>query len=84
MKRLLITAFAAAALTAAATEVLWSHSTRLSVGTAAMPSLEELYIAACPKKLPIEECEDTSLAHPTAAKRQEVGLIRAITYLLWN
>jgi hypothetical protein len=43
MKRPMISAIAAVALLAAAT-LLWSHapSTKLSAGTAAMPSMQEL------------------------------------------
>ena len=43
MKGLMIPAFAAVALFAAATAMLWSPSTKLSAGTAAMPSLHELH-----------------------------------------
>jgi len=46
-KRLMICAFAAVALFgAAAAAMLWSPSTELSAGTAAMPSLQELHTAA--------------------------------------
>ena len=69
MKRLLISAFASVALFAAATAMQWSHSTESSVGTAAMPSLQELQTAANLNKLPIEEFEDMSLVYSTAPKR---------------
>ena len=69
MKRLIIPAFAAVALFAAATAMLRSRSTEPSVRTAAMPSLQELHTAAGVNKLPIEEFEDMSLVHPTKTKR---------------
>ena len=69
MKRLMIGAFAAVALFAAATAVLQSRSTELSAGTAGMPSLQELHTAAAVNKLPIEEFEDMSLVYPTKTKR---------------
>jgi hypothetical protein len=69
MKRLMISAFTAVVLIAATTAMLWSHSTKLSAGTAAMPSLQELHTAAGVNKLPIEEFEDMSLVYSTATKR---------------
>ena len=66
MNLLVITAFAAVALIAATTELLWSHSTKLSAGRT-MPSLQELDTAACLTRLPIEACEDMS---STATKRR--------------
>jgi hypothetical protein len=63
MKRLMIPAFAAVALFAAVTARLWSHSTKLSAGTAAIPSLQELHIVAGVKKLP------NHLIFPSLAKR---------------
>jgi hypothetical protein len=65
MKRLMIPTFAVVALFAAATAMLWSPSTRLSAGTAAMPSLHELHIVAGVNKLPIEDVEDMSLVYST-------------------
>jgi hypothetical protein len=67
MKRLMIPAFVAIALLAAttATAMLWSPSTKLSAGTAAMPSLLELHIAAGVNKLPIEDFDDMSLVYST-------------------
>ena len=65
MKRLMISTFAAVALFAATTAMLWSPSTKLSAGTAAMPSLHELHTAAGATKLPIEEVEDMSLVYST-------------------
>jgi hypothetical protein len=41
----------------------------LSAGTAAMPSLQELQIAARGNKLPIEDFEDMSLVYSTVTKR---------------
>jgi hypothetical protein len=71
MKRLMISAFVAVALLAVATTVLRSHSppsTDRPVGTAGMPSLQELHSAAGANKLPIEEFEDQSLVYPTVTK----------------
>ncbi len=65
MKRLMITTFAAVALFAATTAMLWSPSSKLSAGTAAMPSLHQLHIAAAATKLPIEDFEDMSLVYST-------------------
>ena len=64
MKRLMITTFTAVALFAAMTAMLWSPSTKLSAGTAAMPSLNQVHIAAA-NKLPIEDFEDMSLVYST-------------------
>ena len=65
MKRLMITTFAAVALFfAAMTAMLWSPSTKLSAGTAAVPSLNQVHIAAA-NKLPIEDFEDMSLVYST-------------------
>jgi hypothetical protein len=71
MKRLMISALAAVALLAAttATAMLWSPSTKLSAGTAAMPPLHELHIAAGANKLPIEDYEDMSLVYSTVTAR---------------
>jgi hypothetical protein len=70
MKRLVIPAFAAVALFAVvATAVLWPHSTKLSAGTAAMPSLQELHTVAGANKLPNQEIDDQSLIFPSIAKR---------------
>jgi hypothetical protein len=69
MKRLMICAFAAVALVAAAFALLRSPPTEISAGTAAMPSLQELHTAAGVNKLPTEEFEDMSLVHPSAPKR---------------
>jgi hypothetical protein len=63
MKRLMISAFAAVALLAAATTMLWSHSpsnTRPVKAADAM-SLQELHNAANVNKLPIEDFDDQSL-----------------------
>ena len=68
-KRLMICAFATVALIAAATAMQWSHSTALSAGTAAMPSLQELHTAAGVNKLPNHEIEDQALMFPSVAKR---------------
>ena len=63
MKRLMISAFAAVALIAAATTMLWSHSpsnARRAISADAM-SLQELHNAANVNKLPIEDFDDQSL-----------------------
>ena len=70
-KRLMISAFAAVALLAAATTMLPSRSpatNRASV-TAGMMSLQELHAAAGVNKLPIERFEDQSLVYSTTTKR---------------
>ena len=63
MKRPLISVIAAVALLATTITLLWSHtpSTKLSAGTAPMPSLQELHTAANANKLPNQEIEDQSL-----------------------
>jgi hypothetical protein len=70
MKRLMISAFAAVALLAAATNMLRSHSPSTDglVATAGMPSLQELQSAADVNKLPTGEFEDRSLVYSTETK----------------
>jgi hypothetical protein len=67
MKRLMIAAFAAVALLAGATTMLWSHAPSIDrpVGPAGMMSLQELHAAAGVNKLPIEDFEDQSLVYST-------------------
>jgi len=65
MKRLMIPTFAAVALFAAATAMLWPPSTKLSAGIAAMPALHDLHTVAGVNKLPIEDVEDMSLVYAT-------------------
>jgi len=63
MKRLMISAFAAVALLAAATTMLWSHSpfnARPAISADAM-SLQEIHNAANVNKLPTEDFDDQSL-----------------------
>jgi hypothetical protein len=69
MKRLMIFAFATVALLAATTATLRAPSTKLSAGTATMPSLRELHTAAGVNKLPIEDFEDMSLVYSTVTMR---------------
>ena len=71
MKLLMISGFAAVALFAAATTMLWSHSlsTDRHVGAADMTSLQEHHPSADVNKLPIENFEDMSLVYSTATKR---------------
>jgi hypothetical protein len=66
----MISAIAAVAVLAATITLLWSHtpSTKLSAGTASVPSLQELCTAADANKLPNQEIEDQSLIFPGAAK----------------
>jgi C4-dicarboxylate transporter len=63
MKHLMISAIAAVAVLATTIALLWSHtpSTKLSAGTASMPSLQEFYTAANANKLPNQKIEDLSL-----------------------
>ena len=71
MKRLMISTFAAVALLAAATTMLWSRSPSIPrpVGPASMTSFQELHSAAGVSKLPIEDFEDLSLVYSTVTKR---------------
>jgi hypothetical protein len=63
MKRLMISAFAAIALFAAATTMLRSHTpaTSRAAGSSDAMALQQLHSAAGVNKLPIEEFEDQSL-----------------------
>jgi len=67
MKLLMISAFAAISLLAAATTMLRSHSpsTNHLVG---MPSLQELQSTADVNKLQVEEFEDQSLVYSNKTK----------------
>jgi hypothetical protein len=71
MKRPMMSAIAAVAVLATAITLLWSHtpSTKLSAGTAPMPSLQELHTAANASKLANQEIEDQSLIFPSVAQR---------------
>lgn len=70
MRRLMISAFAAVALLAAATTMLRSRSPAADhlVGMAGMPSLQELQSAGEVNKLPIEEFEDRSLVYSSETR----------------
>ena len=70
MKRLMISAFAAVALLAAATNMMRSHSSSTDgpAATAGIPSLQELQRAADVNKLPTGEFEDRSLVYSTETK----------------
>jgi hypothetical protein len=58
----MISAFLAVALLAGgAAAILRSHSLSTSVGTAAMPTMQELHGSANVDKLPAEDFEDRSL-----------------------
>ncbi len=65
MKRLIISAFVAVALFAAATTMLRSHTPAAgrAIGSADAMSLRELHTAPDVNKLPIEEFEDQSLVY---------------------
>jgi len=69
MKRLMIAAFAVVALIATATAIMWHPSGKLSAGTAAMPSLQELHTVAGANELSNQEIEDQALVFPIIAKR---------------
>jgi hypothetical protein len=66
MKRLMISGFVAVAVLAAATTMLWSHSSAHRSAAAGNSSSQA---ATGAKILPIEEFEDMSLVYSTAAKR---------------
>ena len=68
MKRLVISVLAAVALLAGATGILRSRSVSTNVGTAAMPTMQELQSEAGVDKLPVEDFEDRSLVYPRETK----------------
>jgi hypothetical protein len=68
-KHLIVPVFAVVVLIATITAGVWHHSSKLSAGTAAMPSLQELHAGAAANKLPNQEIEDQSLVFPNIAKR---------------
>jgi len=69
MKRLMIIPTLAAVALIAAAIVMHRSSTKLSAGTAAMPSMQELHTVAGVNQLPDQEIEDQSLIFPSIAKR---------------
>jgi hypothetical protein len=69
MKLLMISAFAAVALFAAATSMLRSNLPSNDGRASGMPSLQELQSTADVNKLPIEEFEDRSLVYSNEKKR---------------
>jgi hypothetical protein len=69
MKRLMIIPTLAAVALIVAAIVMHRSSTKLSAGTAAMPSLQELHTAASANNLPTQDFEDMSLVNPSVAKR---------------
>ena len=71
MKRLMISAFAAVALLAVATTMLWSRSPSMGhpVEPAGLMALQEMHSGDRVNKLPIEDFEDQSLVYSTATKR---------------
>jgi hypothetical protein len=70
MKRLMISGFAAVALLAVATTMLWSRSPSMGhpVEPAGLMTLHEMHSGAGVNKLPIEEFEDQSLVYSTAKR----------------
>jgi len=66
MKRLIIAAIAAIAVTAAATTALRYHSIRPvhAAATTGMPPVQELAASADTSKLPVQEFKDHSLVYP--------------------
>jgi hypothetical protein len=71
MKRLMISAFAAVALLAVATTMLWSRSPSMGhpVEPAGLMTLQEMHSGARVNKLPNDDFEDQSLVYSTATKR---------------
>lgn len=71
MKRLVVSAFSAVVLLAAAATMQWSQSPSIArpVGPEGLMSLQKLQAAVGVNKLPIEEFEDQSLVYSTVAKR---------------
>jgi hypothetical protein len=68
MKVLIICALTAAAVLAGVTGIRRSHSPSTNVGTAAMPTIQELQSTARAYKLPAEDFDDRSLVYPREAK----------------
>jgi hypothetical protein len=70
MKRLIISAFLAVALLAGgAAAIHRSRSLSTSVGTAGMPTMQELHGSANVDKLRAEDFEDRSLEYPRETRR---------------
>jgi hypothetical protein len=71
MKRFIVSLFATVIFFAAATTMLWSHSSSINrpAASASMMSLQELNTTAGVNKLPTENFEDQSLVFSTVAKR---------------
>lgn len=71
MKRLVVSAFSAVVLLAAAATMQWSQSPSVAgpVGPAGLMSLRDMQASAATSKLPIEEFEDQSLVYSALAKR---------------
>ena len=68
MKRLMISGFAAVALLAAATTMLWSHAPSIDRPVAPAAMMPSQAVAGV-NTLPIEEFEDMSLVYSTVTKR---------------
>jgi hypothetical protein len=69
MKLLIISSVAALSLLAAVSGIHQSRLLSAPVETAAMPTMQELHIAAGVDKLPVEDFEDRSLVYPREAKQ---------------
>jgi hypothetical protein len=68
MKILMVSAVAAATLLAGTAGILRSHSHPTNVGTAGLPTMQELHLSANVNKLPVEDFEDRSLVFPRETK----------------
>ena len=68
MKILTISALAAAALLTGTAGILRPHLHPTNVGTAGMPTMQELHGSANVDKLPSEDFEDRSLVFPRETK----------------
>jgi hypothetical protein len=69
MKILMISAIAAGALVAGTASALRSHPHSTNVGSAGMPTMQELHRSANVDKLPTEDFEDRSLVFSRETKR---------------
>jgi hypothetical protein len=69
MKLLIISSVAALSLLAGVNGIHHLHLLSTPVETAAMPTMQELHLAAGVDKLPVEDFEDRSLVYPREAKQ---------------
>ena len=68
--RSLVIVFAILALVVVVGELLSPRPGALEQAAAAMPSLQELHLAAGVHKLPLQDIEDQSLIYPTTANEE--------------